>query len=106
MQAGRLRHRIELQSATETRNEYGEATASWSTYATVWAAVEPLRGAERYSAQQAQAEEITRVVIRFRDDVSPKHRVKYGGRYLYINSVINPRERSRTLELMCTEAVQ
>jgi len=103
MNTGWLTQRIELQSATETRNAYGEATAVWATYATVWGGVQPVRGVERVAAQQTQADEETKVIIRYRTDVSVKHRVKHGSRYLSVNAVINPRSSNERLELMCTE---
>ena len=46
MRAGRLRHRLNLQESTETRNAHGEAIITWATSYTVWGAVEPLSGSE------------------------------------------------------------
>ena len=46
MEAGQLRHRVTIQQATETTDGFGGVTQAWATFATVWAAVEPLTGRE------------------------------------------------------------
>lgn len=59
--AGRYRQRVQIQAPTETRGTSGKVTRSWSTLATVWAQVEPLRGVELFEAQKVNAR-ITHVV--------------------------------------------
>ena len=49
---GKLRDRVTVQQATETRNSLGEVVQSWSTYATVWASVEGI--SSREALQQGQ----------------------------------------------------
>ena len=46
MRIGTLRHRVELQEPVENQDGYGEAERTYTTYATVWASVEPLSGRE------------------------------------------------------------
>ena len=77
MRAGKLRHRVTIQKNTPSQNDLGEAIASWSTVATVWAAVEPLQGREFFEARQEQADVTTRIRIRWRDDVSVENRVTW-----------------------------
>ena len=103
--AGRLDKRVTLQSATSARDGHGQPIATWTTVATVWAAVEPIRGREYFSAQQVSAETTHRVTIRWRSGVSPQWRVVFGDRTFRIESVINPRERNERLELMCVEVL-
>lgn len=108
MKAGRLRHRVELQSATETADSYGEPTFTWSTYAHRWASVEPLQGRELFTAQQVNPEVNIRVRLRHDEvlaDLTPKHRLVFGSRTLEIDSVIRPDERGREVQLLCKEAV-
>lgn len=101
--AGPLRQRITLQQVTSTPNSYGEMIESWSDVATVWGAVEPLRGREFFDAEQVQSEISCRVRIRYRSGVGPTMRWKYGARYLYINAVIDVNERHREIHCMCRE---
>ena len=70
MRAGRLDRRVTIQSATRTKDAGGQPVASWSTTATVWATVQPLRGDERLVAQQQIGHVDTRFRIRNNDDIS------------------------------------
>ena len=54
MRAGRLRHRLVLQSKSEARDAYGGAIITWSTQDTVWGAIEPLSGNEYFAQDQIQ----------------------------------------------------
>ena len=105
MQAGRLRHRVTVQRATDAIDQYGDQTPTWTALGTVWASVEPLNGREYFAAAQMQSEVSTRIVIRPISGVTltPKDRVKFGSRYFDIQSVINRDERNRELQLLCVE---
>jgi len=108
MQAGALRHRVTIQAATETQNDFGEVTKTWSDLATVWAAVEALSGREYFEARQLQRSTLTRMIIRWRDDVTAGHRVRWtdtmGTTHTYdIESVIADRTHRAQLTLMCVE---
>jgi SPP1 family predicted phage head-tail adaptor len=57
MHSGLLRHKISIQSLTETASTAtGELIQGWSTGISVWARVEPLRGREYFAAAQAIAQ--------------------------------------------------
>ncbi len=107
MQAGKLRHRIILQSSTLSRNANNERVKTWSTYGTVWGNVTPLRGQERLIADQIQSEITHNVQIRFdtATSVMAKHRAIHGSRTFEINSVENVEERDRERLLRCKELV-
>jgi len=105
MFAGWLRHRIVIQELVGTKNSYGEVVQSWQDVATVWASIEPLRGREYVEAAAAQVNVDHRIRIRYRSGISPKMRVKYGERTFQINSVVDPREEHKEMELMCEEDV-
>lgn len=105
MRAGRLRNRLQLQSAVEARNGYGEVIQAWSTVATVWGSVEPLQGREYQLARQTQAETTVRMRIRYRADVRPSWRVRWEGRhYEIVDAQAN--ERRTELHLMCVDVVE
>lgn len=106
MRAGRLRHRVTVEQLLVTDDGYGGQSQAWSTFATVWASVEPLQGREYFQAQQAQATVTHKVTMRHLDGVTHDMRVKHGSRALNIVSVIDTEERGRELVLMCEEAVQ
>lgn len=101
--AGRLRHRVAIQRATRTRDSFGEAIRTWSTLATVWASVEPLRGREFFDAEMVQAEVSHRVIMRAYPGLQATDRLLYEGRVLEIQAVIDVRERGREYQVMCRE---
>jgi len=107
MRAGELRHRVAFKSDTPTQDDFGQPIESWTTYMTVWAAIEPLEGKELLLAQQVSAEVTIRVRIRYDsgNTVSPEHRIYEGSRILEIVNVINPLERNEKLTLMCKEII-
>lgn len=103
MRIGPLRHRIALQSSTPMQGEYGSEELVWSTYATVWASVEPLSGKELLNAQQQQAETTVRVRLRYLSTVTTEHRILYASRTFEIVSLINWMEKNKRIELLCKE---
>ena len=103
MRAGELRHKITLQTPTETVDTMGTMTTTWSTFKTVRAAIWPIRGAEYLAARQTTSELTHKVRIRYLADLTPKHRVKWGTRYFDIEAIINPDECNIYYEMMCRE---
>lgn len=103
MKAGDLRQRVTIQNKTAVRNSYGEEVITWVDLATVWAAVEPLRGREFLDGKMITPETTTRIRIRFRDGVSPEQRVVFGSKNYDILAIVHVEERERELHLMCQE---
>lgn len=87
MQAGRLRHRITLQEPVKSQGSIGQTVNTWQTYAVVWAEVNPSSVREFVSAQAFQNEVTGRITLRYRDDVTAKHRVLYRGQIYNIEGV-------------------
>lgn len=105
MRAGKLRRRLEIQQAVETQSATGEMAVTWNTYATVWGAVEPLRGREFWAAKEQQAQIDTRIRIRYLAGVTPKMQVLDGTRVFLIYGVIDPESRHQEMQLMAQEVV-
>ena len=101
---GKLRHRIGIQTSSDTQNAYGEIEKAWTTAKTVWASVEPLTGRELFQAQQVVATASHRVRIRYDSTVTETSRVLFGSRIFDINAIMNRDERNAEIELLCTEA--
>jgi len=102
----KLRHRVTLQTKSSVPDGGGGFTIVWSDLAVVFADVEPLSGRERYAAERIEPVVTHRVTIRYRSDVDTTMRAMFGARYLYINSAIDPGERTRYLQLGCTEGAE
>lgn len=82
MQAGRLRHRIDIQELKPVRDpvtlEFGEP--EWVTrWEKCPARVEPLSARDLVAAQAAQSEATARMVIRYRPGVLSTMRIVYRG---------------------------
>ncbi|MDB4312004.1 phage head closure protein [bacterium] len=106
MRAGRLRHRLILQSKVVGRDSYGGAIITWTTQATVWGAIEPLSGNEYFAQDQIQSESKVRVVIRYHSTVDPEWRISHAGLYYDIQDVLNHDTRNRQITLMCKQGVK
>lgn len=105
-EGGLLDRRITIQTPSDTLNALGEPVKSWTSYATVWAAIEPISGREFWAMQQVHSEVTVRIRIRYLSGVLPKMRISSGGSKVYnIEAIINPGEKNGHLELMCSEGV-
>ncbi len=104
MRAGELRHRVQLQTKTVTRNSFSEEVRAWSTLATVWGRVKTLSGDESIVQSQETATLTHEILIRAYAGVSPVQRVLWQSRVFEIHSVV-PDERNQQMTLFCSEVV-
>lgn len=100
MRAGRLNKRIVIEQKTTVDDDFGQPIETWSTFATVWASVEYQSGKEGFTADQLQAELITRFRIRYLANVTALMRVKFSGVVYDIQSVMNTNERDREMLIL------
>lgn len=105
MQAGTLRHHVELQRVSVTPDSHGDQVKTWTTLASAWASIEPLSGREFLQASQVMSDVTVRIKLRGRPDITltPKDRVKYGTRLFDIRHVVDWGGRGVEWHLMCTE---
>ena len=103
MRAGELRHEVAIQAATETRDAVGQVVQTWSTAATVRAAIWPLRGDELYRARQIHPEADSRIRIRYYSGLTTAYRLLYGSRTMNILHVANWDERGVYQDLLVRE---
>lgn len=105
MQAGKLRHRVVLQQEAKGRDSFGGEVINWTDLATVWGAVEPLTGQERYDQVSAQllASIDNRIRIRYRAGLTHKMRATWDGHTFDIQAVVNVETRDREIHLLCKE---
>jgi SPP1 family predicted phage head-tail adaptor len=102
---GELRHRVSMQSSTESADAYGQDVRTWSTYATVWAMVEMSPGSEIQLGLSQQALAPYRVTIRYRGDVLPSHRIVYGAKILEVMSVSDLTGYGTHEVITCVESI-
>lgn len=108
MRSGKLRHSVDLQRATQTRDAAGDVVRAWADIAThVPASIEPISSRERLTADQVVGEATHRVWLRWERRLSAvraKDRVLFGTRVFEVSGPpINREERDRSIELMVKE---
>ena|SRR3989338_7793813 len=106
MKAGALRHRVVVEQVSRAADAMGQGTETWTTYATLWADIQPLRGREFIAAQAANSEVTAKIITRYKSGISPKWRLKYGTQLYTILEIINPGMRNRELQFMVKEQPQ
>jgi len=106
MESGRLRHRVIIEQVARSADALGEGAETWTTYATLWANIEPLRGREFFAAQAANSEVTARITMRYRAGISPKWRIKHGTAVYRIIEILNIGMRNRELQFMVSEQPQ
>lgn len=104
--ASRLRHKIVIQSRTETRGTTGEVVETWGTYLVARASVEPLIGREYFQAMQEQSESKVKFRLRYSglvDAVNSRgYRILWKSNIYDIESKINVFERNKEILIMAT----
>ena len=104
IEAGKLRHRIQLVQPTLVQDASGGIEEDQaSIFATVWASIEALAGRELYAAQQKVSDVTHKITIRYMTGITAKLNVRFGNREFQIQAVENPDERTKVLNLLCLE---
>lgn len=106
MRSGLLRHRVVVQSPNNTRDTTGADVRGWTTEATVYASVDPIRGREFFEAQKFVGEVTHRIRLRYHASLAsmkPDWRVTFGSQTFGIVSVLRPRSIKRDLEILAKE---
>lgn len=105
MQAGKLDRRITIERAAgKGRDSFNSIVEKWLPVATVWAAKQDIKDAERIAAQEVGAEVTTRFQIRWSSvvtDVNPKDRIVFEGR-IYDISAVKEIGRREGIEITAT----
>lgn len=100
-----MRHRVELQKATESRDATGGTTRVWSTIVTRWASMSNKRGSEKFEAEQMEARTITTFRIRFHSGIDTTWRLRHtrDGKIYNIEEILDVGERKYALDLRCVQ---
>lgn len=94
--------RITIEQPTASKNEVGEPILSWSTFATVWASVDPLSARETERFSETVGYMTHRIRIRYLNGLTSAMRIQYRGRVLEIGQIME-RDRLWHQEIICTE---
>ena len=108
MSIGERRHRVLFQTATVSQDAYGEPDQTWSDLATRWAMVQPMKGRERFAANQVQADVDHRIVCRHdstMNALAPGDRASWNGHTYDIKSIIWRDHTQKEMEILAQEHV-
>lgn len=86
--AGKLNHRISLQSLETSQDSAGDTVEDWIPQGDVWAEVAPVSAREFVSAAAMQSKVVARITIRYRADVQANWRIQFRNRYYNIEGVL------------------
>jgi SPP1 family predicted phage head-tail adaptor len=89
---GRLNRRLTLEAPVESADGAGGVTRSYSAVTTLWASVEPIAARGDVDAAARGAIVTHRIRIRYRADVTLRHRLREGAR---IFRIVAMRERNK-----------
>lgn len=107
MQAGKLRHRLEVQAPTAVKDALGGERQDWHTVETVWGSVDPGRSREFFEAKKLEGRITHEIHLRYGTQLQNTWRLKLKGteRIFNVYPPMNPDERNREVKLMAMEIV-
>lgn len=100
---GDLRHRVQIEQASRTSDGGGGAALTWVLVAEVWAAMWPRSMREPHDMDRVAGRATHDVWIRFRSDVKPEMRMRFGARVFDIRGVIDPEDRGAWMKCIVQE---
>lgn len=104
MDFSKLRHRITFLKPTGThKNSMGENVPDYKEVRTVWAFAAPKTGREYDEAQKLRSETTYNIHTRYFADITAEMQVRFNGRILKIESVLNINERNEELLIVASE---
>lgn len=95
---GDLRHRVQIETAARTSDGGGGAVITWTLVAEVWAAIWPRSADEGLTLDRVAGRATHDIWIRFRSDVKPEMRIRFGARVFDIRGAIDAEDCGRWLK--------
>jgi SPP1 family predicted phage head-tail adaptor len=99
----RLRHRVTIEEVTQATDGQGGFTETWAEIGKAWADIKPMKAYERFQAAQFEVPVSHKITMRYRSDLTEKHRLIYDSRVLEIKGIINENEDSAFLIIAALE---
>ncbi len=105
--AGRLRHRIKIETRSTTLDDNGGEVETWTEIGNGWwAEIRPKRVAESMFSDDRSAVVTHEIATRYADSLAAlteSSRITYRGRTFYVTEVIEVYELQRELRIQATE---
>lgn len=102
---GKMRYRVKVERATNTRDAGGGLSQSFRSVATIYANIKPKNANSVYRQGMLQEKVTHEITIRYMKNIDTNSKITYGNRSFAINGIINVDERDRFLTLLCEEGI-
>lgn len=103
---GALDKKVDIWKGAPATRQGFDAMKPVKLYSRISAAIQPARGSQFYEAQLTSNKATTKVVIRYRKDITEACTVTYRDRVFDIVSVVDPNMQHESLELYCSETLR
>lgn len=100
---GRMRHEIVVQQVSRAADGQGGFTETWSTFATVWAAIDPVSAYQQFQAEALQHRVTHKITMRYLSGLTSDMRISFGGRLFHIQSFRDFEEKGKFHEVQAEE---
>jgi len=103
--AGRLRHYVEIQKPERSEDRQAGYVTRWVTipHGQVWCEIIPMNASKTYEAAQLIHGVTHEIVTWYIPGVDANVRIKYGDRLFAVRSVFNNLEMNTELHFLCEE---
>ena len=99
-ESGNMRHRILIQSQTESKDDSGGNIGKWFDQGYIWAELLPHKAWEIIQTEQLEMRIITRFMIRFNLRIKPQMRIVFRNRIYLIRGIIDKTGTNQWLEII------
>jgi len=106
MRAGRLRHKITIQTIVNATDGFGQPIEngnSYIDYKTVWARITPISGRESFLSNADFSKTTHKIKMRYIPNINASMRIVWQGRNFNIINVRNIEEMDKELEILVWE---
>jgi len=100
---GSKRHIGVIQKLVKGKDAMGGLTKGWVEFTKVWCSLSPVKGTEKWYADELHATSTHKVYARYRPNIEPKMRMTIRGRTFEIVSSINIGELDKEMVLVVQE---
>ena len=102
---GKMRYRVKVERATNTRDAGGGLSQTFSPVTTIFANIKPKNTNSIYRQGILQEKVTHEITISYMKNIDTNSKITYGTRQFAVNGIINVDERDRFLTLLCEEGV-
>lgn len=102
---GKMRYRVKVEMATNTRDAGGGLAQAFGSVATIYANIKPKSANSTYRQGMLQEKVTHEITIRYMQNIDTNSKITFGTRSFAVNGIVNVDERDRFLTLLCEEGV-